>query len=106
MADDQTLLSLAEAARRIFPDGRVRASGLRRERDKGHLRTYMVANKEYTTLADLKVMLQECIVPAKAIFPALVPGQKNADEMKRECEVATAACLVSVEALKKLPNRR
>jgi hypothetical protein len=94
MADDQTLLSLPEAARITFPDGRVKASGLRRERDKGRLRTYKVANKEYTTLADLAEMLKRCSEQG---------GQRSEmrDQPHRvDLSAAKAAALASAQELK------
>jgi hypothetical protein len=103
-ANDQTLLSLPEAARITFPDCRVKASGLRRERDKGRLRTYMVANKEYTTLNDLRVMLDRCVTPAQPAGPP-IPARKTETEMVRECEVARDACLASLKRLKQSVNR-
>jgi hypothetical protein len=94
MADDQTLLSLTEAARITFPDGRVKASGLRRERDKGHLRTYKVANKEYTTVADLAEMLRRCSEPAGK------RGEMRDEPHRIDLGAATAAALASAQELR------
>lgn len=61
-ADPDTLLRLAEAARLAFPDGSMTESGLRRERDRGRLTVWRVANKEYTTLSAIRGMLDQCRV--------------------------------------------
>jgi len=59
------LLPLAEAAARLFTDGRITVRSLRRERDRGRLRTYMVAGKEYTTIADIMELVGKCVVTPK-----------------------------------------
>ena len=44
-------LRLAVAAKVAFPDGSMRASGLRREAQRGRLVIERIAGKDYTTLA-------------------------------------------------------
>jgi hypothetical protein len=61
----ETPLRLAVAAALAFPDGSVTASALRRERDRGRLIVERIANKEYTTLSDIKRMRQLCRENAK-----------------------------------------
>ena len=57
---DETPLRLAEAAAIAFPDGSMSASGLRLEADRGRLVIYRVAGKNYTTLANIKRMIDRC----------------------------------------------
>jgi hypothetical protein len=57
-------LRLAVAAVTKFPDGSMTASGLRRERDRGRLATWMIAGKEYTTISAIEDMIKLCRVPA------------------------------------------
>lgn len=59
MDDDETPITLQEASQRFFA-GRVKVPGLRRERDRGTLRTVFVANKEFTTPAAIRDMLKAC----------------------------------------------
>jgi hypothetical protein len=67
MQDDRTRpLRLHEAATRAFPDGSMTISGLRKERDRGRLAVFMIAGKEYTTLAAIDEMIERCRVPRKA----------------------------------------
>ncbi|MFO1123981.1 MAG: hypothetical protein U1E25_00945 [Methylocystis sp.] len=56
-------LRLADAAGH-FPGLSVAA--LRREARKGTLEIYRVANKDWTTLAAIERMFQQCLVPTKA----------------------------------------
>jgi hypothetical protein len=77
---DETLLRLAVAAALEFPDGSMRASGLRREAQHGRLRIWRIAGKDYTTKQALKEMRGQCVLsnhhdsscaaPAKAAAPS------------------------------------
>lgn len=55
-------LRLEVAARLFFPDGSMSASGLRKERNRGRLLVLKIAGKEYTTLAELTLMIERCKV--------------------------------------------
>jgi hypothetical protein len=55
-----TPLRLDNAARLAFPDGSIGASGLRRERDRGHLVIEKIAGKEFTTLRNIEEMRKQC----------------------------------------------
>ena len=55
-----TPLRLEIAARLAFPDGSMGASGLRRERDRGHLVVEKIAGKEFTTLRNIEEMRKQC----------------------------------------------
>ena len=63
--DPNTMLRLETAARTAFPDGSIKASGLRREAAAGHLAIYRIAGKDFTTLADIEGMKKQCRVQAK-----------------------------------------
>jgi hypothetical protein len=56
-----TPLRLADAARISFPGGGVTAASLRRERDAGRLDVWLIAGKEFTSLAAIEVMKQKCL---------------------------------------------
>jgi hypothetical protein len=61
-----TPLRLAIAAQIAFPDGSMKVSGLRKERDNGRLVVEVIAGKEYTTLAAIEEMRRLCRAPRKA----------------------------------------
>jgi hypothetical protein len=63
--DPNAPLRLAVAAEQAFPFGGMTASGLRKERDRGRLATWMIAGKEYTTLKAIEEMKELCRVEAK-----------------------------------------
>ena len=63
--DPNALLRLETAARAAFPDGSIKANGLRREAAAGHLVIYRIAGKDFTTLADIEGMKKQCRVQAK-----------------------------------------
>jgi hypothetical protein len=53
-------IRLAVAARLAFPDGTMTASGLRREAQRGRLVIERIAGKDYTTLAHINRMREQC----------------------------------------------
>jgi hypothetical protein len=53
-------LRLEIAAACAFPDGSIKASGLRREVARGRLVIERIAGKDYTTLRAIKVMREKC----------------------------------------------
>jgi hypothetical protein len=63
--DPNAPLRLAVAAEHAFPFGGMTASGLRKERDRGRLTTWMIAGKEYTTLNAIEEMKLLCRVEAQ-----------------------------------------
>jgi hypothetical protein len=65
VADDAPL-RLEVAARLAFPDGSMKISGLRKERDAGRLSVSRIAGRDYTTLADIRRMIQLCRREEKA----------------------------------------
>ena len=70
-------LRLDIAADLAFPNGGIGASGLRKERDKGRLATFMVAGKEYTTLEEIGLMRERCrYVPKDSARPLLSESER------------------------------
>src|SRR3954454_21236590 len=59
-----TPLRLEAAARIAFPDGSMKLAGLRREIARGRLAYEVIANKHYTTLADIEDMRRLCRIQA------------------------------------------
>jgi hypothetical protein len=60
-----TPLRLEVAVRLAFPDGSMKLAGLRREIARGRLAYEVIANKHYTTLADIEDMRKLCRVAVK-----------------------------------------
>ncbi|MEM6381126.1 MAG: hypothetical protein AAF739_00495 [Pseudomonadota bacterium] len=60
MTDPTTPLTLERAAALAFPEGGITARSLRTERENGRLRTFKIAGKVMTTLADIDKMIQRC----------------------------------------------
>ena len=63
---ESTPLRLKIAAALAFPDGSMKASGLRRECTRDRLVVERIAGKDYTTLAHIQTMRKLCRVEAKA----------------------------------------
>jgi hypothetical protein len=61
-----TPLRLKFAVQIAFPAGGMTVSGLRKERDKGHLVIERIAGKDFTTLRDLEQMRKQCREVPKA----------------------------------------
>lgn len=59
-------LRLSVAAARAFPDGSMKAAGLRREHTRGRLEIERIAGKDYTTLRAIREMRVKCLVQPKA----------------------------------------
>src|SRR5688572_10213959 len=59
---DDTPLRLDLAARLAFPDGSIGVSALRKERKRNRLRVWRIAGKDMTTLAEIKRMMERCLV--------------------------------------------
>jgi hypothetical protein len=64
---ESTPLRLDVAAKLAFPDGSMTASGLRRENRRGRLVIERVAGKDYTTLAYIDAMREQCSIAAKGL---------------------------------------
>jgi hypothetical protein len=78
--DPQTPLRLYVAAALAFPDGSMTACGLRREIARGRLLVERIAGKDYTTLANIERMREQCRVEAKV--PGCGSGQAQASPPK------------------------
>ena len=61
-----TPLRLSVAAALAFPDGSLKASGLRREASRGRLVIERIAGKYFTTMANINRMRELCRVEQKA----------------------------------------
>jgi hypothetical protein len=59
---DDTPLRLKEAAEIAFPNGGMTVHGLRRENKRGRLDISRIANKDYTTLGNIRRMIELCHV--------------------------------------------
>ncbi|MCO5083954.1 MAG: excisionase [Rhizobiaceae bacterium] len=80
-------LRLDLAARIAFPDGSIGPKGLRKERYAGRLVTFIVARKEYTTLAAIERMKELCRVqpkPSAAKGLATARGNIRPDGLSHE----------------------
>ncbi|TXM64349.1 hypothetical protein FV226_26640 [Methylobacterium sp. WL12] len=60
--NNDTPLRLDVAAELSFPDGSIGQSSLRREASRGRLRVWRVAGKDMTTLAEIRRMMDQCLV--------------------------------------------
>ena len=58
--EPDTPLRLKEAAAIFFRHNDMTVSGLRRERDRGNLHTFIIAGREMTTLAEMRKMVERC----------------------------------------------
>ncbi|WP_018408051.1 hypothetical protein [Methylocystis rosea] len=100
-------LRLADAASH-FPGLTVAA--LRREARKGTLEIYRVAGKDWTTLAAIERMFQQCLVPTKAhtfgcarpeeILPAASSKTQSGSSKIQDDKLALDAALASAKRLK------
>lgn len=106
-----TPLRLPVAAAVAFPDGSMTVSGLRRERDRGRLAVEQIAGKDYTTLAAIDRMREQCRVAPKAQdFTSNRPGSIPRDALSKRpygssgtgsANAAQAAARKTLEELKK-----
>jgi hypothetical protein len=85
VGDDEPL-RLEVAAALAFPDGSMKASGLRREAAKGKLALERIAHKDYTTLRAIAEMRKKCRVEAKVQdsgcnLPEKTAGEKSSNRL-------------------------
>jgi hypothetical protein len=85
--DPNAPLRLGVAAEHAFPFGGMTVSGLRKERDRGRLTTWMIAGKEYTTINAIEEMKQLCRSKHRT---APLAAKRATEERKarRPCDVA------------------
>lgn len=109
---DERYYSLAEAARRHFPDGRITARSLRTEISKGRLHAIKIAGKLIVTDSDIQVMVEtarrefEEEKSSRSIASASPPagwrsGQSETEWLKR----AQAAALKTARELTKRKSK-
>jgi hypothetical protein len=98
---DDSPITLAEAAAGFF-GGRVTAASLRAESRRGRLRVFRVGNKDFTTVADLQQMMEQCRVvpPARASISIL-----SASNGPSETEIASSARAAALETAAMLNPR-
>jgi hypothetical protein len=77
MLPEDEPIRLKDAAAKFFPDGTMKVSGLRRERDRGNLVVERIANKEYTTLRHIKNMRERCRATPKEPVSGLNPRSET-----------------------------
>lgn len=104
---DDTPLRLDVAARLAFPDGSIGVSSLRNEARKGRLVVWRIANKDMTTLGEIKRMQDRCRVKEPPLdsgsdrpSPADKPHGLSRTESARSAQSAKAALLKRVEQQK------
>lgn len=71
--DRDTPLRLADAVRLGFPHGGITVAGLRREGQRGNLRMWRIANKDFTSLAAISEMMDRCHVTPNLQSSNFVP---------------------------------
>lgn len=106
---DTTPLRLADAVHVAFPMGGITGSGLRREAARGRLAIIRIAGKDWTTLADIKEMMEKCRVRPKEPISGCdplgetnpVPSRAPDGSSKIEaCKLAQAAAMETANRLK------
>jgi hypothetical protein len=103
-----TFLRLADAARIGFPGGGMSAASLRRERDAGRLDVWLIAGKEFTSLAAIEVMKKKCLNLRKVRASgsnrsdALPPEASSAPRGSFETENTSGALAALEQTLKAL----
>jgi hypothetical protein len=91
-----------------FPDGTMTASGLRREAERGRLIIERIANKDYTTLAQIERMRELCRVEAKVPTSGSVPPAESTGVSSHapSGSLSTATVISARDALKAKLERR
>ena len=106
--DRETPLRLRDALALAFPMGGMTVSGLRKERDRGTLETYVFAGRQFTTLGAIDRMKEQCRVqpsrPASGSAPRSAaptePSRPNGSSSTEETSIALAAARMRVERLR------
>jgi hypothetical protein len=79
--DDDTPLRLSEAARRCFPDGSMKATGLRRLGSKGLLAIERMNRRDYTTLRAVRKMKELSATTEPLLKSSLIADAKSKLDM-------------------------
>ena len=91
-------IPLREAAKRFG----LTLSTLRAERDRGRLTTYRIGKRDYTTVADIRGMIQECRVEPKARAFTLIQNESSGPSATERASSALAAANETVLRLKSI----
>lgn len=102
--EPDTLVRLDVAARLAFPDGSISLSSLRREAARGRLTIWRVANKDMTTLAEIRSMIERCrVLPCPPDYGSDRPpetGPRPGSSSTADVRSAQAAARLRVTRLK------
>jgi hypothetical protein len=91
------------AAALAFPDGSMTASGLRREAARGRLVIERIAGKDYTTLANIERMREQCRVeqnPLASISETVLGESQTGSFSTLERKLARVRAKGTAERLK------
>ncbi len=98
------LLRLDIAAKLAFPDGSIVLSSLKREVARGRLTIWRVANKDMTTLAEIRSMVERCRVqpsrPAYGSDQAPPIESRSGSSSMEDVRSARAAAKLRVQRLR------
>ena len=89
--DKEMPIRLDRAARIAFPDGSIRAYGLRKESEAGRLETFVVAGKHFTTLAAIERMKELCRVQPKALTSTGLTKKEKVTEAYAAAKAITSS---------------
>jgi hypothetical protein len=92
-------ITLAEACELVFHN-RIRVPTLRREKERGNLVTYRVGRRGFTTVRDVREMLQRCRDAGQHPGSTSIPGAGSGSSATGQNSSALAALNQTVEALK------
>jgi len=98
VTDDDKPITLKQASEE-FP---FTLSTLRAERDRGRLTTYRIGKRDYTTVADIRGMIQECRVEPKARAFTLIQNESSGPSATERASSALAAANETVLRLKSI----
>ena len=97
-ADPDTQLRLKDAARIGFPVGGMTATALRGEAQRGRLLIWRIAGKDFTSLAEIRKMLERCRVEPNPAYR--VDGRELRRPTVDEDKIALEHALAVVRRLK------
>jgi hypothetical protein len=90
-----TPLRLSIAAKLAFPDGSMKASGLRKEAKRGRLDIERIAGRDYVTLESIERMREKCRVEPK---PSASISASESVRQERESGSSSTAMFKSARA--------
>src|SRR5688572_10008992 len=98
-----TPLRLSIAAKLAFPDGSMKASGLRKEAKRGRLVIERIAGRDYVTLENIERMREQCRVEPKPSASTSV--SESAQQEKASGSSSTETFRSALGAAKMSANR-